>query len=56
MSLIFTSWTALKCACSGNQVAVDVTEQAIEQPWESQGDYYSGKKLPAIKILFTVIY
>ena len=35
---------ALKDAIAGNQVAVDVTEQAIERPLENQGDYYSGKK------------
>lgn len=35
---------SLKDAISGNQVAVDVTEQAIERPVENQEDYYSGKK------------
>ncbi|MCU0471446.1 MAG: transposase family protein [Arcicella sp.] len=35
---------SLKDAISGNQVAVDVTEQAIERPVENQGEYYSGKK------------
>jgi hypothetical protein len=35
---------ALKDAISGNQVAVDVTEQAIERPRDNQADYYSGKK------------
>ena len=35
---------ALKDAISGNQVAIDVTEQAIERPLENQGEYYSGKK------------
>ena len=37
---------ALKDAISGNKVAVDVTEQAIERPFENQKDYYSGKKTP----------
>lgn len=35
---------SLKDAVSGNQVAVDVTEQAIERPMENQEDFYSGKK------------
>jgi Helix-turn-helix of DDE superfamily endonuclease len=35
---------ALKDAISGDKVAVDVTEQAIERPVENQQDYYSGKK------------
>jgi hypothetical protein len=35
---------SLKEAISGNQIAVDVTEQAIERPVENQEDYYSGKK------------
>ena len=35
---------ALKDAIAGNQVAIDVTEQAIERPLENQGEYYSGKK------------
>jgi len=35
---------ALKEAISGNKIAIDVTEQAIERPLENQGDYYSGKK------------
>lgn len=35
---------ALKEAISGNIIAVDVTEQAIERPLENQKDYYSGKK------------
>lgn len=35
---------SLKDAIAGNQVAVDVTEQAIERPFENQVDYYSGKK------------
>jgi hypothetical protein len=35
---------AFKDAISGDKVAVDVTEQAIERPLENQKDYYSGKK------------
>jgi hypothetical protein len=35
---------ALKEAISGDKVAIDVTEQAIERPLEHQQDYYSGKK------------
>lgn len=35
---------SLKEAISGNQIAVDVTEQAIERPMENQQAYYSGKK------------
>jgi hypothetical protein len=35
---------SLKDAISGNQVAVDVTEQAIERPVVNQEDFYSGKK------------
>jgi hypothetical protein len=35
---------SLKDALSGNQVAVDVTEQAIERPLENQEGFYSGKK------------
>jgi hypothetical protein len=35
---------ALKDAISGDKVAVDVTEQAIERPLENQKDYYCGKK------------
>lgn len=35
---------SLKDAIQGNQVAIDVTEQAIERPLQNQEDYYSGKK------------
>ena len=35
---------ALKDAISGNKIAIDVTEQAIERPLENQKDYFSGKK------------
>jgi len=35
---------SLKDAISGNQIAIDVTEQAIERPLKNQEDYYSGKK------------
>jgi len=35
---------SLKDAISGNQVAIDVTEQAIERPSVNQEDFYSGKK------------
>jgi hypothetical protein len=37
---------ALKEAISGDKIAVDVTEQAIERPLKNQQDYYSGKKTP----------
>jgi hypothetical protein len=46
---------ALKEAISGDKVAIDVTEQAIERPLNNQQDYYSGKKkLHTIKILLRV--
>ena len=42
---------ALKEAISGDRIAIDVTEQAIERPLEHQQDYYSGKKKPYHKSL-----
>jgi hypothetical protein len=43
-SLDLPDESSLKDAISGNKVAVDVTEQAIERPLEKQEGYYSGKK------------
>lgn len=45
---------ALEDAISGNQVAIEVTEQAIERPLENQGDYYSGKKSQILKRIVPV--
>lgn len=35
---------ALKAAIGGDSVAIDVTEQSIERPFDDQESYYSGKK------------